>query len=218
MQLQVNGYIRRDVVMEPGSVDLGSVDQGKAAVKSIAVNYAGRPDWQIVGVKSANPHLSGAIQQTSREGGQVSYKLTVHVDPSAPPGVIRDHLVLVTNDRNSTQVPVLVQGVVESGIVVAPTTLFLGVLQPGQRVTRQLVVKGKKPFRILSVTSDGEGFEFDTSAENQPKQVHVIPVTFVAGEEPGKISNSIRIETDLGESRPCYRPTPWWPASDLAER
>jgi hypothetical protein len=124
------------------------------------------------------------------------------MDQGAPPGAILDHLVLVTNDRNSSQVPVLVQGVVQSGIVVAPTTLFLGVLQPGQKVTKQLVVKGKKPFRILSVTSDGEGFQFDTSAENQPKQVHLIPVTFVAGDEPGKISKSIRIETDLGESAP----------------
>ena len=35
------------------------------------------------------------------------------------------------------------------GITVSPTALFMGVVQPGQKVTKQLVVKGKKPFRIL---------------------------------------------------------------------
>jgi len=202
VQLQVNGYIRRDVVLDPGAVDLGTVDQGSPAEKSIAVNYAGREDWRIVRVKSTNPHLSASVQQTGRDGGQVSYKLIVRMDDQTPPGPISDHLVLVTNDRSSTQVPVPVQGMVQSGIVVAPATLFLGVLQPGQKVTKQLVIKAKKPFRVLSVTSDGDGFQFDTSGEGQPKQVHLIPVTFVAGAEPGKISKTIRIETDLGVSAP----------------
>ncbi len=94
------------------------------------------------------------------------------------------------------------QGVVQSDIVVAPTTLFLGVLQPGETVTKQLVIKGKKPFRIVLVNSDGDGFKFDTSKETEPKQVHLIPVTFVAGDEPGKISTSIRIETDQGPKAP----------------
>ena len=202
VQLQVRGYIRRDVVFDPGSVDLGSVEQGKAVEKSIAVNYAGRSSWQVLRVKSANPHLSAEVKETGREGGQVSYKLTVRMDENAPAGPISDHLVLVTNDRNSSQIPVPVQGSVQSAIVVAPTTLFLGVLQPGQKVTKQLVVKGKKPFRILSVTSDGDGFQFDTSGEKEAKQVHLIPVTFVAGSEPGKVNKTIRIETDLGEGSP----------------
>jgi hypothetical protein len=81
--------------------------------------------------------------------------------------------------------------------------LFLGILQPGQKVTKQLVIKGKKPFRILSVAADGDGFQFDTSREREAKQVHVIPVTFVAGTEPGKINKTIRIETDLGVSVPA---------------
>jgi hypothetical protein len=203
VQLQVSGYIRRDVVFEPGSVDLGSVDQGQAVEKAITVNYAGRGDWQILRVKSPDPHVFAEVEETSRAGGQVSYRLRVRMDGEAPAGPINEHLVLVTNDRTSSQVPVPVQGVVQAGIVVAPSTLFLGVLQPGQKVTRQLVIKGKKPFRILSVTADGQGFQFDTSAEQQPKQVHLIPVTFVAGDEPGKIHKTIRIETDLEENAPA---------------
>src|SRR3990167_10585359 len=70
VQLQVSGYIRSDVVMSPGSVELGSVDQGSPVEKAIAVSYAGRDDWEIVEVKSPNPHLSAKVAETSRGGGQ----------------------------------------------------------------------------------------------------------------------------------------------------
>ncbi|MGQ9574563.1 MAG: DUF1573 domain-containing protein [Thermoguttaceae bacterium] len=202
VQLHVSGYIRRDVVLTPGSVEFGAVDQGTPVEKTITVSYAGRSDWQIVDVKSANPHISARVEQTGRSPGQVSYNLIVRMDQKAPAGPVREHLILVTNDRSSSHIPVPVQGVVQSEIVVSPATLFLGRLQPGQKVTKQLVVKGKRPFRIVSITADGSGLEFGPLAEKASKQLHIIPVTFVAGQEPGKISQAIRIETDLGQTTP----------------
>ena len=69
-------------------------------------------------------------------------------------------------------------------------------------VTRPLIVTGDKPFRIVSVKCEGNGFEFDTSAETSAKAVHVIPVTFPAGREPGRTVETIRIETDSGRKAP----------------
>ena len=42
VELQVRGYIRTDVVLDPGQVNLGSVAQGKTAEKKINIQYAGR--------------------------------------------------------------------------------------------------------------------------------------------------------------------------------
>ena len=66
------------------------------------------------------------------------------------------------------------------------------------------MVRSKVPFRVVSVSSDGKGFEFDTSAEGKAKSLHLIPVTFVAGGETGKVSHKIRLETDLGETTPAF--------------
>lgn len=202
VQLHVRGYIRSDVVLHPGSVQMGTVDQGQPARQKVSVSYAGRSDWQILEVKSANPHLAGEVVETRRRGGQVGYELTAYLDGEAPAGYLRDHLVLVTNDRRIKEIPVPVEGVVQTGIVVSPTSLFMGVVQPGQKVTKQLVVRSKEPFRIISVDCDDDSFEFDTSAEQEPKALHVIPVTFAAGTEPGKVTRMIRIQTDLGETPP----------------
>lgn len=202
VQLHVSSYIRSDVVFQPGSVQFGSVDQGAPAQSKVTINYAGRPDWKVLEVRSANPHLSAEVVETGRGNGLVSYDLMVHLDRAMPAGYLQDNLVLVTNDRNMTQVPVPVEARVETGVTVSPASLLMGVVQPGQKVTKQLVIRGKKPFKVLSVSCEDGSFKFDTSAETSAKPLHVIPVTFEAGQDPGKIVKTIRIETDLGESNP----------------
>ncbi len=202
VQLQVKGYVRSDVVLSPGSARLGSVDQGTPAEAKVGVAYAGRSDWKILGVKSTNPHVSGKVVETARGGGRVSYQLLVRLDGEAPVGYLNDHLVLTTNDRRSRQLPVRVEGHVASPVTVSPASLFMGVVQPGKKVTKQLIIRGKKPFRILSITCDDDSFEFGSAVDESPKPLHVVPVTFAAGPGGGKIRKTIRIETDLGETSP----------------
>jgi hypothetical protein len=202
VQLQVKGYIRRDVVFNPGSVQFGNVEQGTAIEKTVAVNYAGRSDWRIVDLKSSNPHIKAEVTPVSTNGPYINYNLRVRLDKDAPTGYLRDHIVLVTNDYRLQQVPVAIEGVVQSGITVNPGTLFMGVVKPGEKVTKKLVITGKKPFKVLSITSDGKAFEFDTAGLNEARPVHIVPVTFTAGEENGKVAKTIRIVTDLGDTKP----------------
>jgi hypothetical protein len=202
VQLHVKGYIRGDVVVDPGSVQLGSVDQGTSADKTVTVSYAGRNDWTITGIKSSNPNITAKAFETGRNYGQVSYSLQVHLDKAADAGYLNDQLVLVTNDARASQIPVQVEGRVTAGITVSPTALFMGVVQPGHKVTKQLVVKGKKPFRILGIACDDPSFQFDTSKEDDAKELHLIPVTFSAGTDAGKIVKTIKIKTDQGEMTP----------------
>jgi hypothetical protein len=202
VQLHVKGYIRSDVVFNPSSVQMGAVDRGSPADMNVAVDYAGRNTWKILEVKSSNPHVSGKVVETRRWGGRVRYGLTVRLDDTAPLGEFNEHLLLITDDRQMTQIPIQVEGEVVSAVTVSPASLFMGVVRPGQRVTKQLVVRGKKAFKILSVTCDDESFEFGTFDRETARKLHVIPVTFVAGEGTGKISETIRVRTDLGEMSP----------------
>lgn len=199
VQLQTDVTIRTNVVIEPGAAGLGTVDQGSAVEQKVTVTRTGKSDWRILEVKSTNPHISGEAVETQRDRGRVSYELSVRLDPTTPAGYLRDHLLLVTNDRVTEQVPLPVEAVVQAPIVVSPASLFMGVVQPGQKVTKPLVVRGKKPFRITAVHCDDACFQFDTTAEGEPKSLHLLPVTFVAGESPGKVLQTIRIETDLAE-------------------
>jgi hypothetical protein len=203
MQLHIKGYIRSDVDIKPGSVQMGEVDQGTPVDQKVSVNFGSSSQWRIDSIKSGNPYLKAEAVETGRGNGQTNYILKVHLDPKAPVGNINDYLMLVINDDRKTQIPVLVEGRVEAGITVSPAALFMGVVQPGQKVTKPLIVKSKKPFKILAINCDEKSFEFDTSAEQQTsKTVHIIPVTFVAGADMGKVVKTIKIETDQGKFTP----------------
>lgn len=197
VRLPVKVYVQSEVVVEPGVVDLGNVEQGVLAEKAVSVTCTRRSDWEILDVKSGSPHLSAKVVETKRQGSRVSYELRVSLGEKAPPGYLNEHLILVTNDSRSSQIPVMVQGQVLSAITVNPSTLFLGVVPSGQRLTKNLVVRGKEPFRIVSLTADCECLQFGAAADGKAKPLHLVSVTFTAGEKQGKIAKNIRIETDL---------------------
>jgi hypothetical protein len=198
VQLRVNGFIRTDVVFQPGAVDFGAVDFGTVAEKKLQVTYAGRDDWRISDARSSEPYFEVEVTELSRGGGRISYELLVRLTKDAPIGYIKDQLILVTNDPRGPELPVDMQGRVVPDITISPTKLFIGIVRPGQTVTKNLLVRGKKPFKILDVKCDDKSFAIQPSKE--AKTVHLLPVVFTAGDDPGRISQKISIRTDQGQN------------------
>ncbi len=196
VQLQVSGYIRTDVVLDPPGAEFGTVDFGTEAERKINVSYAGRNDWQIVDVRADSPFVVAKVVELSRNAGTVSYELTVKLKGDAPAGYLKDFVVLLTNDQRAKEVPVDVSARVTTAVTVNPSSLFLGAIEPGQKVTKQIVVQGKKPFRITGVKCDDGSFTFQVPDVSKP--VQLVPVTFTPGATRGKITRKIVIETDLG--------------------
>jgi len=203
VQLNVTGFIRQDVVFNPGLISFGTVDQGKPAETVIDVDYAGSDQWQIVDVRSAHQHLEVELNQTRRGGGRVGYRMLVRLKGTCPPGYINDHITIVTNDQQSRTLPVQVEGRVVSAVE-ATQAITMGVLAPGQESVQQIVVKGAKaPFKIVSVECDDDSFQAKSpTTEFQlptaAKKFHFVPITFKAPNTPGKIAKEIRITTDTG--------------------
>jgi hypothetical protein len=197
VQLQVYGNIRTDVVFHPGEAQFGSVDQGQPAEQRIALNYAGRDDWAIEDIRSANKHLEVELNENARGGGRVSYDLLVRLADDAPPGYFNNQLIVVTNDSKSRLIPLDVSGRVVPEITVTPTTLVLGEVESGKDVSEKLVVRGKRPFKITEVECENENFSFEVADES--KSLHLVTLNFQAPAEPGRVRETIRIHTDRGD-------------------
>ena len=185
--IYAEGYIRTDVVLQPGSVNFGSVEPNKGAEQKLTVNYAGRNNWTLSSAKFNSPHLSAEVIEKSRANGLVNYDLIVRLKESAPIGPIRDQLVLVTDDANNPQIPVQVEGRVEPEIVV--TDANFGPLTPGKPKEAQVVVRytkvPAKPFKIEKCERTEQDSSIKIKKSDGMKPLHQISLTFTPPNKPG---------------------------------
>jgi len=146
-------------------------------------------------VESANPHVAAEIVETERGPAGIKYDLIAKLKPDAPAGYIQDHLVLVTNDDSASaaRVPVPVEGIVESPITVRPSVLMMAT-ESGAPVTRQMVVQGRQPFRIVAIECDDPRIRATPPAESKP--LHIIGVTFAGSTATGIVKARLRVRTD----------------------
>jgi hypothetical protein len=194
VQLKVKGYIRTDVVFEPSAVEFGEVDLGTKSEKKISVTYAGRDNWTIKDVRSANENLEVELANPVRGPGRVTYQMTVRMKGNATEGYFDDEIFLVTDDANRKQIPVAVNGKVASALEM-PKSLLVGIVKAGEQTTKVLIVKGKRPFKITDVQCEDPAFSFKVGEES--KSLQLINVTYTAGNQAGDFSFPIKVSTDM---------------------
>jgi hypothetical protein len=194
-QLTVRAYIRRDVVLDPGSVEFGSVMQGQGAERTINLQYAGRNDWAITGIEAAEPFITAEPAETRRADGRVGYAVVVKLGSDAPVGYLQTELQILTNDQRMKSIPLPACGRVKPALTASPSALLVGTLAPGQDTHLRLVVRAPLPFRVADVRCADARFSFDV--DDQEKTLHFIPVSFHATDRCGPFSAEIIIHSDL---------------------
>jgi len=194
--LHVSSYIRGDVVVQPGLIELGTVPVGTSVQRKVAVSYAGRADWKLVGIETPTESFNVRAFETSRTAGQITYELNVELKPTVPAGYIKDHLTLLTNDANAraARVPVPIEGLVVANLTARPSPLNLGTVVQGQAVTKPLVVQGQGTFRVTRVSCSDTRFKF--SIPPAANSLHMIQVTFTADGAQGSVDQTLTVETD----------------------
>ena len=195
VQLRVSGNIRTDVVFNPGRIDFAGVDRGKGAERITILDYAAGSHWKLKEAKSSNEHLTVEYKERGRGNGRVSYEIISKLDESTPIGDFNDQILFVSEDGQ--KFPLSVTGRVVSEINVSPETVFLGEVAPEQLVTKKLIVRSAKPFKIVKTEGEPEGlkFEYDDKADVR----HLVTVSYTGTPKPGLVAANIRFVTDLGE-------------------
>ncbi len=197
VQVRVAGNIRGDVTFDPPFIDLGNVDLGKGSERQIRITRNGSTPWEIKDIRSANPSFEVTLSKPTTTGSQTLYDLVAKLKPDAPAGYIKGQLILVTNDPRATQIPMDVEGRVVAEVTVSPQLLALGAVPAGTTVTKNVVIRANREFKITGV------FCSDGCLTCKPKataaRVHILPITFQAGKTTGKVERELKIVTDLGE-------------------
>jgi hypothetical protein len=201
-QLQATSYIRPDVVINPGAVEFGNVTQGKSVTKHLKMLYAGRNDWELLKIERNNLSIEVEAEPVERSNGRVTYDIAVTLAEDTPPGYLQDMVRFVTNDPNPEASSLLlpVHAYVASPLMARPVPFLIGNIQPGKSITKNIIVRGDVPFRVVKVSSKDPRFRFASSEEEN--SMHVIPVTFVADARTGEIETNIMIQTNMTNQAP----------------
>lgn len=195
--LRVSAFSRTDVVVNPGQINFGVVPRGQAtAPHTIDVEYAGVLDWRISDVVKPDAPLDVTLKELYRRPGQVGYQVAVALKPDAPAGPFKHEFFLKTNDSASPLVPILVEANIQASLNVAPSIVRMGSLRVGDAVTKLVVIKATKPFRIVAIEGQGDG----VVAELPPAAatVQVLKLKFQPV-KPGDLRRQLHIKTDLDQ-------------------
>lgn len=201
VQLTIKGNIRTDFEIKPGSIMFGAVDSGQEAEERVLIQCRGTQNWQLVGVRGAPSFVD--VQVRPIDQPVPGYEVIARLKKDAPFGFFQDQLTLVTNDSGSSHLQLRIDGRVVPPVTLSPAALFMGVVQPNQVVTKKIVVRSRHPFRILSIEPREGAFEYVLS--DKAKKLHMVSITFTAGEKTAKVVETIKIVTDLdgGVSATC---------------
>ncbi len=194
--VKVTATSRADVVFNPGDVEFGAVDHGQTMSQTVDVEYAGPLDWQIseVVVAKGQP-FEAALTETYRKPGKVGYQIKVTLKADAAPGPIREVLYLKTNDPTSPTLPVLATGEVQAVLSVSPTKLSIGSVRVGAAVTKKVVLRGGKAFKVLGVDGVGGGVSLDSDLG---PAASVQTLSFKCQlDQAGDFKRELKIKTDI---------------------
>lgn len=184
ISIPVHGRIRQDLVLQTNSLNFGQISQGSAMEIRLNVAYSGgRPDWMLTQAKTSNPNLSTKIVERSRAGGTANYDVVVTLAGNAPVGKLRDQMMVVSNDVGDAGSVVSVEAVVEPDIVVSEVQF--GQVYPGQSKTVNVIVRGKKPFKIDKIERAKQDDHFKVKSSENVAAVHMLTVTINPTVEDG---------------------------------
>ena len=205
VQLIVRGNIRGNVAFEPGSIKFGDIQQGNKIQKQITVNHRGNHTWRITDVKSTfdQSQIKVGLTEKYRGNGQVVYNMVVELQETVPAGYVKGELFIETNEGPGFRYPLVFNGRIVPPLELAPAILTLGPISPGQVVQRKVLLKAATPFRVTAITSSDECLQLEASAE--AKKLHMVNVTYTAGESTGNHHCEAKIQTDLGQDLTLFR-------------
>ncbi len=204
-QVAVVSNILPDIVLNPGTIDFGSLAKGQTPKLVMTIERVGAPDWRFTKMTATGKLLQSVdarLDELERSASRVAYQLTVSLKPTAAAGYLRDEIRIGTNDAESPSVPVLVTAQIQGTVTASPSVLAMGKATNNGAVGRFLV-RGTRPFALKAMEGEGEGFAISAD-DTTSKTMHVVTVTYRATPTSmrGDLRRTFRITTDLADEPP----------------
>lgn len=201
--LNVAATILTDVVLNPGTVEFGTVVRGQSPAVEIAIDRINAPQWRITRMVTACRVINASCIEVVRNDGMTSYRLKVWLKPEITSGIVCDEIRLITNDRESPVFSIPVNALVRGDLTASPSVISLGNVDKSLGARGKYLVRASRPFKIRTIVGDGDGFQL-TSDNQESRPVHLLNLVYQPsqGVARGDVRRAFRVTTDLRDEVP----------------
>ena len=139
IQLTIQGVVKASVEVAPEQIFFGSVNNQEVYEKRIRVLGAGDGKLKITHVETSSAFLTGEISPPQL-GEIITYEVKIVLHSGAPVGKLEETLTIHTNNETRPRLNVSIEGNVLGPISVHPEQLFLGFINAGEVIQRDILL------------------------------------------------------------------------------
>lgn len=199
VQLTVKGTIVSAINLYPESIDFGQVSRGKTPVFRTTITGPEGVPFRIVDIKSTFAHVGVSLGNPSRVGNRIQYTMQTKLKDSAPEGFSQGELFIVVDDNGRPrQIPLKFNAKMASALKFSPAILTYNNVQPGEELTKRVVLRADEPFKVTDVKCRTKAFRVAES-KNDLKKTHVLEVTYTGEDTPGRSETELTFFTSLSK-------------------
>jgi Protein of unknown function (DUF1573) len=204
LQLRVSTVSSGGANVTSSEVDFGVATLGQKLEKKLLLDFTGAADRKIESVQFNKDKVTASYKELERTTERVRYELTLALPETLPPGQLEEKVLIKTNDPKGGETTVVAKARVEGQITMVPETFKLSQLNPGDKLTRNVIIKSGAPFRIVQVNNTLGMFAVQSGGSD--KTVQMVSVTFTAPADAAGIPDHLEFLTSLTDGKPIVLP------------
>jgi hypothetical protein len=188
--LALRGIVEPDVVVEPQSLMFGEVVRGTKESRPVRVSLKGGAKIVLTGARIFSPHLE--VMESDRSATSAVFNVTLLA--SAPPGELRDRLVIGLKGAQESTINVPIFAVVKGAVAFEPPQLTFGVIEGATTLQKnvKIVNRGEGAIRVVEARSSHPAISVEVR-EVKPGKNFVLQVKV----DPSKVSKDLRASVEV---------------------
>ena len=218
LALKLKFEIMPQVTWAPKALNLGKAPPGKMAPGTITIDSRTTAPLTIqlrpwnealleARIESVEPASEPSQPETAQEAEDKNeqneltiqrFVLHCETKPKAPPGDFFDTLILETNNPLFRTISIPVSGSVVGALELETKEVFLGILEPGAKVEKDVKLAVFDPgIKVRQVKTNVPGLTADSLPVEGGCSIHLV---YQASEGAGVVEGAVEIETDAPSS------------------
>jgi hypothetical protein len=194
-ELRFTATSREDVSVTPGQIDLGIVQQGTKATKTVSMKYTGKEkNWKVTEYDTTGTNYDLEVKESARGFLSTDYTITATLKDAVQAGTLSDRITLKTNDPTTPFVTIGVSGVIQPPISVPSGAVEFRDIQVGESAVTKAIIRAASDCTLTAPADAGDGFSVETFPGR--RQVHIVTVRYEPKKD-GITKREFKLITDL---------------------